>query len=631
VIVLLRALTTWYQRGMGRLISVKTLAPALIGLVCSCYLFGDEPKVRKRSDDGADAVAKTSDAPETEPREIEPPTPEGQIADCPQLLTGVESKARTIASTCPPVHVRGLYRIDGGTLELQAGVELRFEPGAVLEVGRDKPGTLKVDGTPEQPVRMVADSVSDSGGWQGVRLFAQANGSSLRNLEIASAGTNEQAALWIVATQVQVEALTVRSPTGLALELAGERGVELLGASLPGVGVVARATPTAAAGLHDLKLEAGGYVAISPGLVDITVEWPANAYWIEGLVRVQGEAQRPAQLSLAPGTKLAFTADARVVIGGFGPGTLSASAGEAAELPAIGVPDGIDQTISMRAAEGNQAGAWGGLHVQDQGQLILRNVELIHGGARDEGVVLAEGSASLSLDGCQFRSDLVGVELRGIGVTIESMTRNTFTDVGVAIRTAPALLANVGPDNSYDELARIHVERGKIETDATWPALSAPILVHGDVFVDKGATLSIAPGTQLGFDPGVILGVGYYETATLELRGTADAPILLGPTPTEPTPPEPGLAPPPQPPTWGGVVLGAHAVKTRFEHVALRGTSNDAGIELRDTADATLVNVDCAACAGATVKWGCASTIGNIGVTASEGTPTPMAAPAQCQ
>jgi hypothetical protein len=78
-------------------------------------------------------------------------------------------------------------------------------------------------------------------------------------------------------------------------------------------------------------------------------------------------------------------------------------------------------------------------------------------------------------------------------------------------------------------------------------------------------------------------------------------------------------------------VLGAHAVKTRFEHVRLRGTSNDAGIELRDTADATLVKVDCAGCAGATVKWGCESTIGNIGVTANESTPIPMAAPTQCK
>jgi hypothetical protein len=604
------------------------LSPILMGsLLCSCYLFTDEPKARKRSDDGADESGEAATSQDAEPIANEQPTPAGQIADCPALLTGVEAKARTIASTCPPVRVRGLYRIDGGTLEVQAGVELRFEPGAVLEVGRDQPGTLKISGTPEQPVRMIADSVSDSGGWQGVRLYAQANGSSLKHVEIASAGTAEQAALWIVATQVQVEGLTMRSSTGLALELAGERGVELLGAELSGIGVVARASPAAAAGLHDLKLEPGAYVAISAGLVNATLEWPANPYRIEGLIRVEGEAELPAQLSLAPGTKLYFTPDARVVIGGLGPGTLSASASAAAVEPVIGVPDLLDQSISMRAAEGEQPGSWGGLHVQDQGQLILRNVELIGGGARDEGVVLAEGSASLSLEGCTFRSDLVGVELRGVGVTIQSMSSNAFIDVPIAIRTTPALLGGLGPDNRYDEHARIHVERGKVEVDATWAAQTAPIVVHGDLFVDKGATLTIAPGSRLGFDPGVILGVGYYEAATLDMRGTADAPIILEPAaPSLPTTLEPGV-----PPRWGGVVLGAHAVKTRFEHVRLRATSNDAGIELRDTADATLVKVDCAGCVGATVKWGCESTIGNIGVTANESTPIPMAAPTQCK
>jgi hypothetical protein len=612
--LLLRALAPWYQRRMGRRISAKMLAPALIGLMCGCYLFKDEPRARKKSDGGADESGQgrtTHDAPPTPATE---PSPEGEVADCPELLTGVETQARTIAASCPPVHVRGLYRIDGGTLVLEAGVQLRFEPGAVLEVGRDKPGTLNAMGTPELPVRMIADSVSDSGGWQGVHLFAQADGSSLSHVEIASAGTADQAALWIVATQVQVQGLTVRSSAGLSLELAGERGVEVLGAELSGVGVVARATPAAAAGLHNLTLERKAYVGITAGLVDTTLEWPPNPYRIEGLIRVEGEAQRPAQLSLSPGTTLYFTPDARVVIGGFGPGTLSASAGSP---DATGVPEGLDQTISMRAAEQQEAGGWGGLHVQDQGQLILRNVELVHGGARDEGVVLAEGSASLSLDGCTFRSDLVGVELRGAGVTVESLATNAFIDVPVAIRTTPALLGAVGSDNRYDASARIHVERGKVEADATWAAHTAPMIVLGDVFVDKGATLTIAPGARFGFDPGVILGVGYYEAGTLDMRGTEEAPIFLEARPE--------LQP------WGGVVLGAHAVKTRFEHVKLSGTGNDAGIELRDSADATLVNVDCAGCAGSTVKWGCESTIGNIGVTASDGTPAPMAAPTQCK
>jgi hypothetical protein len=648
----------------------RLIGPALLGLVCSCYLFSDEPKARKRADAGA-AKQPAESAESGEPAAA--PMPSAEIADCPEFLTGVEAQARTIASSCGPVRVRGQYRVDGGTLTLEAGVELRFEPGAVLEVGRDRPGTLTVAGTAEQPVRLVADSVDETGGWQGLRLHAHATGSSLKHLEIASAGTAERAALWIAASEVAIEGLAVRSPVGLALEIVDEARPALLGAELGGTGggtgIVARATPSAVAGLQELQLETGARVAIAPGTITTTLEWPPNPYRVEGLVRVEGEEGLPAQLSLTPGTTLEFTSEGRILVGGLGPGSLSASAitgarPEPLPLPPEGVvtppppspppeavPPGLEGAIRLRAArelgaEGEAVaeqeplpGAWGGLLIQDQGQLMFRNVEIAHGGARDQGVIVAEGKATLTLEGCSLRANLVGIELRGVEVEIESFDRNDFVDTPVAIRTTPTLLGALGPDNRYDAGARILVERGKIQADTTWlpqgPPGGAPtISILGDVFVDEGATLSVAPGSRIGFGPGVVLGVGYYETATLDMRGTKEAPIVL--EPLVPPPPSPGPQPAvpggmaePQP--WGGIVLGAQARKSRFEHLKLRQTANDAGIELRDSADATLIAVDCAACVGATVAWDCASSIGNMGVTASEGTPKPMAAPANCK
>src|SRR5690606_35830423 len=110
--------------------------PVLLSLLSGCYLFSDAPKTRKQSgSEAAPAPAQTNSA-----ATVEPPKPEGEVADCPAFLTGVEAKARTIASSCGPVRVRGQYRVDGGTLTLEPGVELRFEQNAVLEVGRDRPG-----------------------------------------------------------------------------------------------------------------------------------------------------------------------------------------------------------------------------------------------------------------------------------------------------------------------------------------------------------------------------------------------------------------------------------------------------------------------------------------------------------
>jgi len=575
----------------------------LLSLLSGCYLFSDEPKARKQPGDASKPGPAQAETLADEP----PATPEDAVGDCPAFLTGVEAKPRTIASSCGPIRVRGQYRVDGGSLTLEPGVELRFEQGAVLEVGKDRPGVLTVAGTVEQPVRFVADYVGDEASWRGVRLYAQARGSTLTHVEIVRAGTETDAGLWIATEEVSIEGLKLTRAAGLALEVASEQGPSMLATTLSGTGVVAKLSPSAAAQLLDLTLEPTALVAITSGKIDTTMEWPALRYRIEGLIRIEGDADRRADLSVAAGASLHFTSQARIVVGGFGPGSLSASASPPGEPPG--------GAIQLRAAEDTRPGSWSGIHVQDQGELILRNVELAHGGSRDEGVVIAEGSARVTIEGCVFRDNLVGLELRGATAVVEGFTANEFINTPVALRTTPTLLAGIGADNRYDELAQIEVSRGKIEADATWIHHAAPIVIHGDLFVDKGATLTVAPGNRLGFEPGVVLGVGYYERASLDMRGTAQAPIVLAPT-------EGGR--------WGGVVLGTHARETRFEHVQIHATTNAAGVELRDAAEATLVNVDCTNCAHATVTWGCASKVGNIAVTASAGTPTAMSAPSPC-
>ncbi|MCA9699829.1 MAG: hypothetical protein KC431_20055, partial [Myxococcales bacterium] len=301
------------------------------------------------------------------------------------------------------------------------------------------------------------------------------------------------------------------------------------------------------------------------------------------------------------------------------PGTLSADA--ETELPPAdpSAPAGqalADGSITITAADSDRPGSWAGIHVQDQGQLRLHGVALERGGDRGEGVVLAEGASTLRLESCRFSADLVGVELRGSEVVVEVFSDNDFAEVPVALRIGPEQLGTVAGDNHYDEAARIEVARGKVEHDASWAVQGAPIHLLGDVYVDKNATLTVAAGNRLAFAAGAVLGVGYYQRGALDMRASADAPIVLGPA-------EDGQR-------WGGVVLGGFARDTHLEHVRLR-SSEGPGVELREQAEATLVKVDCAGCGGATVKWSCAAKVGNIGVTASDGTPAALAAPSGCK
>lgn len=559
-------------------------------LAAGCYLFSDEPKARKTEREPA--VAEDADA-EANVDEADGPAPSEPLAiedGCPAELSGVETSARTIDSDCGPVVVRGGYRIDGGRLTLAAGARLQFEAGASLAVGRGQPGVLTVSGTSDAPVRLEG---LDGATWAGLSLHAGAEGSSLRHVAIAGAER--------------------------AIALEGE-GIEITNVAISGaVGEPVSATPTAAASLLDLTLEPHARIVVSGGTVRGVIEWPANRYRLTGVVRIEGDATpgaSAAQLSLAPGTTLLADAGVRIDVGALGPGALVASAvtGLPADAP-VGavVPDG---TIALRGVD-ERPGAWAGVRVGAHGHLSLRGVELAHGGDRNEGIIVAEGEATVALEGCEVHDSLVGVELRGSAVTVESFADNRFAAVPVAVRTTPTSFAGLGDGNHYDEAAVLEIARGKIEADARWRRQDARVIVLGDVYVDGGATLTVAPGSSLGFASGAVFGVGYYARGSLDLRATQAEPIVLGPA-------QPGEA-------WTGLVLGTHAREVRLEHVQLRQTDGAAGVELRDGAEATLVDVRCEDCANAVVRWGCASKVGNIGLVAAGGTPRQLQPPTGCR
>ena len=59
---------------------------------------------------------------------------------------------RIIRKECGAVPVTGTYRVDGGSLTLEAGASLAFADGAEISVGYYEPAKLIVQGTKEEPV-----------------------------------------------------------------------------------------------------------------------------------------------------------------------------------------------------------------------------------------------------------------------------------------------------------------------------------------------------------------------------------------------------------------------------------------------------------------------------------------------
>jgi len=70
---------------------------------------------------------------------------------------------------------------------------------------------------------------------------------------------------------------------------------------------------------------------------------------------------------------------------------------------------------------------------------------------------------------------------------------------------------------------------GPIFTDTVWSADQSPYCVVQSVVIGSGATLTIAPGTIVEFEPGLGISVGFaaFGEGSLVARGTADAPILF--------------------------------------------------------------------------------------------------------
>lgn len=73
------------------------------------------------------------------------------------------------------------------------------------------------------------------------------------------------------------------------------------------------------------------------------------------------------------------------------------------------------------------------------------------------------------------------------------------------------------------------IHEGTISKDETWKKADGPHIIRGEVSVesDQGVTLTIEPGTEVRFEKGASLYIGYGALGYLKAQGTAEAPIIF--------------------------------------------------------------------------------------------------------
>ena len=527
------------------------------------------------------------------------------VTVCPKSLGGSDKLHRVISKDCGEVPVTEDYYVDGGSLTLEAGASLAFKDGAGLYIGYYEPAKLIVKGTAEAPVVLTAAGDKVAGSWRGVSLNANADRSSLEGLVIEYAG-NDESALFVDAEDVTVRATKIRDVKGTAV-LVGDAAsfAAFADNELKKLGKPAAidAPPRAVGGLGaGNRFDGGAHVLVRGGSVGKSQKWqsPGAPLVIAGEVNVDGEAGLRATLELAAGLELRFTAGAVLNVGYYGPGGLTVKG--TAEAP-----------VTFTAHEKREAGGWGGVAVHGQGEASVEQAVFEFGGKAEDGGARTLRGGALALTATTFRSDARGL-WADEGSKLTAFADNKFVATPVAVTVPAGLIGALGEGNAFDRDGKIRSPGGAIKGNTLWRAQTVAIEFAGEVTFD-GGELTIEPGSALLAGPEAQLTIGYYETATLVVKGTAAAPVTIGPA---------GRA------TWRGVSLAGHSRGNVLENLVLTGASNEAAIRVDGEVDARLSGVTCSKCSGAVIGWSCGAKVSSSQVLAADGTPKIEAAPEGC-
>ncbi len=533
------------------------------------------------------------------------------ITDCPAVLEQPESGDRVIAGSCAPVTVRKGYRVEAGTLTLEAGAQLAFEPGAELTVGYQKPGKLVVRGTAERPVLMTSSGVKAKGAWRGVYLYEHADGSEIVGLHIEYGGEGIRGPIYVLADDVRIDNSTIRDCLDVPVHVSQKgRLISFAGnvVERPTSSVVMFVPPSSVSAIaDDNKFPEGSVIHVLTGIVRERVRWnnPGVPYSIGGLIEIAGEEEdMEALVELSPGTVLRFDEDAYINVGYYRPGTLRAEGS-------------AEQPIVFTALGAAKPGAWRGINLYKNASASFSHVTFEYGSQRAEwGVLFANSRAALAVSDCTFRHNGGGVVLQGDALRISEFARNRFEDSAPTLQLSPQAYGSLGAGNELGEGSQVILEGGKVTRAARWRELGAPIEVTGPIEVE-GTTLTIDAGVDLRVRDGFTLAVGEVDGGSLRIEGSVAAPVKIAGVNDRRG-------------TWDAIRLHPRSRGSVVTQLQLRNAGGEAAVVALGLAELTVDGLACARCFAPALTWSCVAQVKHSAVSFSDGTPAGAVAPGGC-
>ena len=440
---------------------------------------------------------------ETKPAPAAAKNPEG----CNSALSEAIAADYTFTEKCSPYTVSADFNVDGYTLTIEPGVEVKVTGDVSFNAGHYGKGKLVVNGTKEKPVKFSGAR------WSGLRLWSDAAESALNNVIIENAGTDDDAALHVEAGAVVLNGVAIVGAKKQALEVKSDKPLksaalvdlskaggdpsELVHVPFHSAGVLGAA----------LTVPEKSIIWVHGGLdTDVTLVNSGAPYRFPDSANIDPPEGKSAVVTVKEGVTLQLAENARLAFGQYTGGAGLKIQGTK-EKPVLVTRYGEDQAATPAQ------GLWfsSGARPPELDFLVIENA-----GGSDGAAISFDGNRGLGkITNSTFRS-LKGtaVWVRDANERFVAFDGNTFDGVeGQALRIPLQLADKLGSANVFTDKARVLLT-GATSKDVTLAKLNKPYVVDGELRVDgeatRAAVLTIADGASLQFnDEGIVRAGGY--------------------------------------------------------------------------------------------------------------------------
>jgi len=473
-----------------------------------------------------------------------------------------------------------------GTLTIEAGTVVIFDPNAGLEVGTENDeASLLIQGTAEEPVQLRTEEDADADAfWKGVFIGKNGNGVHIRHTRISKGGNTLRAGLTFNGPVGLLEHVTIEGSGVCGLDLASggsldpsSNNLTITGNGVP-VCTIIEALHTLPAGGSDYTGNTVDYIEVRREDVTESVEWEnlGVPYAFTDQVKVGGTAAAPAIIEVGPGTELQFATNKGIKL---------AYGGGAAGLHARGTES---EPVLFTAMGAKVPGSWGGIETALgtlPGEFTLTNTRVEYaGGAIPKASVYAY-AAEVKLENVDIADGLqAGLGFRKGGTLADGSDHITVTGCEEPLLIEPdavgALydidLTLIGNSADWVRLSVPATDIPVVTGVARWRDLGVPYYAETGVRVegsaDVPAELTLDPGVTIRFDSGKVFAVGRGGAGTVHVRGEPGSPVQFLPY----TSAIPG--------SWSGLEFAQNAYGTStLEHFVIEyagGTGNDGALDV---------------------------------------------------